>query len=57
MGPAIEAADGEFDAALEALDAADDAYSDKEPDRPASLRQTSCPKSCRRSTCLALPPR
>ena len=35
MGPAIEAADGEFNAALEALDAADDAYSDKEPDRPA----------------------
>ena len=35
MGPAIEAADREFNAALDALDAADDAYSDKEPDGPA----------------------
>ena len=35
MGPAIEAADREFNAALEALEAADDAYSDKEPDGPA----------------------
>ena len=35
MGPAIEAADKEFTAALDALDAADDAYSDKEPDGPA----------------------
>ena len=35
MGPAIEAADKEFNAALDALEAADDAYSDKEPDGPA----------------------
>jgi hypothetical protein len=35
MGPAIEAADKEFNAALDALDAADDAYSDKKPDGPA----------------------
>ena len=35
MQPAIEAADRELDVALDALDAADDAYSDKEPDRPA----------------------
>ena len=35
MGPAIAAADREFNAALDALDAADDAYSDQEPDGPA----------------------
>ena len=35
MQPAIEAADREFNAALDALDAAGDAYSDKEPDGPA----------------------
>ena len=35
MGPAIDAADREFEAALDALDAAEDAYSDKEPDGPA----------------------
>ena len=56
MQSAIDAADKEFNAALDALNAADDAYSDKEPDRPAQPRQTSCPKSGRRSTCLALPP-
>jgi hypothetical protein len=35
MGPAIEAADMELEAALDALKAADDASFDKEPDRPA----------------------
>jgi hypothetical protein len=35
MQSAIEAADRQLDAALEALEAADDAYSDMEPDRPA----------------------
>ena len=35
MGPAIEVADKEFNAALDALDAAEDAFSDKEPDGPA----------------------
>ena len=35
MRPAIEAADKEFNAALDALEVADDAYSDKEPDGPA----------------------
>jgi hypothetical protein len=35
MGPAIEAADRELDAVLDALKAAEDAYSDKEPDAPA----------------------
>ena len=34
MGPAIEAADGELDAALDALKPAEEAYFDKEPDRP-----------------------
>jgi hypothetical protein len=35
MGPAIDAADRELDAALDALKAADEAYFDKEPDMPA----------------------
>ena len=35
MQSAIDAADKEFIAALDALAAADDAYSDKEPDGPA----------------------
>jgi hypothetical protein len=35
MQPAIDAADRELDAALDALKAADDAYSGKAPDRPA----------------------
>ena len=34
MQSAIDAADREFNAALDALDAAGDAYSDKEPDGP-----------------------
>ena len=34
MGPAIDAADREFNAALDALVAADEVYSDKEPDGP-----------------------
>ena len=44
MGPAIEAADREFNAALDALAAADDAYSDKEPDRPAEPRPDFLPE-------------
>jgi hypothetical protein len=35
MEPAIDAADREFDAALEALKVAEEVYFDKEPDRPA----------------------
>jgi hypothetical protein len=35
MGPAIDAADMELDAALDGLKAADEAYFDKEPDMPA----------------------
>ena len=35
MEPAIDAADGEFEAALDALKAAEEVYFDKEPNRPA----------------------
>ena len=44
MGPAIEAADREFNAALDALAAADDAYSDKEPDGPAEPKPDFLPE-------------
>ena len=57
MGPAIEAADKEFNAALDALEAADEAYSTRSRTGRRSPRRTSCLKSGRRSTCLALPPR
>ena len=55
MGPAIEAADREFNAALDALAAAEESIR-QGAGRARASEADSRPKSGRRSTCFALPP-
>ena len=57
MGPAIEAADREFNAALDALAAAEDAYFDKEPDGPTEPKADFLPEELQALDLLGLPPR